>query len=216
MKDQEQQAQDDLQDTNKNVNDNPSSDLNQNSDESGQEYSFSLKIPRERVAVLIGKNGSEKREIESLAKIRLNINSEEGDVEIFTKDPVQLFTAKEIVKAIGRGFNPKIALQLLKQDYSFEQIVITDYVKHKNHVVRVRARLIGKEGKARTTIENLTDTNISVYGKTVSIIGRIDYVSVAKHALISLIQGSPHSNVYRYLEKRRREFREMELKEPGF
>ena len=213
MKNIEPNAQDDPQITDNDTDNENNYDFLVNDN---QEYTFSVKIPRERIAVLIGKNGSEKREIESLANIRLNINSDEGEVDIYSKDPIGLFTAKEIVKAVGRGFNPKIALQLLKQDYSFEQIVITDYVKHKNHVIRIRARLIGKEGKARTTIENLTETNISVYGKTVCIIGRIEYVSVAKHALISLIQGSPHANVYKYLEKRRREFREMELKEPGF
>jgi len=198
MKDQEPNAQNDLPEF------------------EDQEYSYNVKIPKERIAVLIGKKGIEKAKIESIANLKLNIDSEDGDVEILTKDPIQLFTAKEIIKAIGRGFNPEIALQLLKQDYSFEQIIITDYVKHKNHVIRVRGRLIGKDGKSRETIENLTDTNISVYGKTVCIIGRIEYVSLAKNALISLIQGSPHANVYKFLERRRREYKEAEMKEPGF
>ncbi len=174
-------------------------------------YTFSLKIPKERIAVLIGKQGQGKTELEQQTKTKLNIDSEEGDVEIFSRDPIALFTAKEIIRAIGRGFNPLVALQLLKQDYIYEQIQLNDYFKSKNHFIRVRGRLIGKDGKSRETIELLTETHISVYGKTVAVIGRVEQVSMAKQAILSLIQGSPHANVYKWLERRSKEFREAEL-----
>ncbi|MFW6450447.1 MAG: hypothetical protein ACOCZ6_05320 [Nanoarchaeota archaeon] len=71
------------------------------------------------------------------------------------------------------------------------------------------------------TIENLTETNISVYGKSVGVVGRYDHVDIARRALDSLLMGSPHSHVYKWLEKKRRELkskelsREFEVKEDG-
>ena len=87
-----------------------------------------LKIPRERIAVLIGKEGAIKREIEESTKTRLDIDSKEGDVFISGPDGLGIYTAKEIVTAIGRGFNPEIAMLLLKVDYSFENLNLQEYM----------------------------------------------------------------------------------------
>ncbi|MBI2650531.1 RNA-processing protein, partial [Candidatus Woesearchaeota archaeon] len=73
------------------------------------EYSYELKVPRNRVAVIIGKEGSIKKEIEESTKTKLNIDSKEGDIFVSGEDALGLYTAKEIIKAISRGFNPNIA-----------------------------------------------------------------------------------------------------------
>jgi ribosomal RNA assembly protein len=109
-----------------------------------------------------------------------------------------------VIKAIGRGFNPDIAFLILKQDYVFELINMNDFAKTKNDSVRLKGRVIGSEGKSRNTIEELTETNISVYGKTIGIIGLQENVASARKAIESLLSGSPHSNVFRFLEKNRR------------
>jgi len=162
-----------------------------------------LKIPKERIACLIGLKGKDKREIEEKTKTRIEINSEEGDV-IINGDSVNCYDCREIVKAIGRGFNPKIALMLLDEDYYFELISMEEYTrKSKNDLARVKARLIGAKGKARRMIERMTNTYLSVYGKTVGIIGLQEDVILAKQAIISLLQGSKHGNVYAYIEKQK-------------
>ena len=84
------------------------------------EYLYDTKIPKERIAVLIGKDGITKKHIESATKIKLKIDSKEGDVFLEGEDALGLYSAREVVKAIGRGFNPEIALLLLKQDYMFD------------------------------------------------------------------------------------------------
>ncbi|MFW5902419.1 MAG: KH domain-containing protein, partial [archaeon] len=66
---------------------------------------------------------------------------------------------------------------------------------------RVKSRIIGKEGKTRNTLEKLSKTHISIKGKTVSIIGEIDRINLAKRGLLKLIQGTPHSAVYKELEE---------------
>jgi ribosomal RNA assembly protein len=59
-------------------------------------------------------------------------------------------------------------------------------------------------------MESLTNTFISVYGKTVGIVGRAEDVVVSKKAVESLLLGSPHANVYKLLEKNRRSVKEKE------
>jgi ribosomal RNA assembly protein len=170
------------------------------------EFTYEIKIPKERVAVLIGKKGETKNRIETTAGVSLTIDSREGDVEVKGEDALQLYVTRDIIRAIGRGFNPEIALLLLKQDYVFEVIDISTFVKE-SHMLRVKGRLIGKEGKARKVIEELTQTSMSVYGKSVAIIGESENVGMCKRAVESLLQGAPHAVVYKWLEKRRKEMR---------
>ena len=177
------------------------------------EYSYELKVPRNRVAVIIGKEGSIKKEIEESTKTKLNIDSKEGDVFVSGEDALGLYTAKEIIKAIGRGFNPSIARLLLKPDYLFEVVDLSEFVKSKEAMLRLKGRVIGREGKSRKLIEELTETNISVFGKTISIIGLPEGAASAKQAVESLLRGSTHANVYKWLEKRRRELKRRAIME---
>ena len=171
--------------------------------ETMEEFQYELKLPKDRIAVLIGKKGKIKKEIEEQTKTQMTVDSNGGDVFIRGKDAITLYVAKEIVGAIGRGFNPDVAQHLLKQDYCCEIIRMDDFVKSKNSQLRLKGRVIGKEGKARRNIENLTDTNICVYGKTIGIIGETSSVANARRAIESLLQGSPHSNVFRWLERQK-------------
>lgn len=174
------------------------------------EYASEIKIPKERVAVLIGKSGETKKEIEEYAQAKLEIDSKEGDVKITGNDSLNMYAAKEVIRAIGRGFNPEIAKLLFKQDHALEIIPLLDYVKHKGHFERIKGRVIGANGKSRETIENLTGAYISVYGKTITILGRAEDLIIAKKAVESLLLGSPHANVYKWLEKNKRIQKEKE------
>lgn len=169
-----------------------------------EEFSYELKIPKERIAVLIGKDGAIKTELEAQTESTIDVDSKEGDVKITSSNSVNLYILKDIIKAVGRGFNPEIAMSLLKPDYVLELLALADYVKSPNQMLRLKGRVIGKGGKARETLEEFTETSISVYGKTVAIIGFCDHVAVCKKAIESLLSGSPHSSVYKWLEKHRK------------
>ncbi len=75
----------------------------------------------------------------------------------------------------------------------------------------MKGRIIGKGGKTRRIIEELTDAEISVYGHTVSIIGNFNQTNVAGEAILMLIKGSQHSTVYRFLQKKRQELKRKKL-----
>jgi len=176
------------------------------------EYNYELKLPKERIAVLIGKNGEVKKRIEEETRTKVKVDSKEGDISIKGEDALNLFTAREVITAIGRGFNPEIAELLLKGDYGLEIINITEFTgKSKSTMMRLKGRVIGKEGKSRKTIEELTECYITIYGKTIGIIGRPEDLANTRRAVESLLQGSPHANVYKWLEKRRRESKKREI-----
>ena len=165
-----------------------------------------IKVPKERVGVLIGVAGAVKKEIERKMDVDLHIDSDEGDVTITGENSLKVYEASSVVKAIGRGFNPRLAALLYSEDYMLDIMVIQDFIgRSKKHLMRIKGRIIGKEGKARKLIEAATETHISVYGKTIGIIGKVEQVAVARQALEMLLEGSPHGNVFKWLEHKKRE-----------
>ena len=170
-----------------------------------------VRIPMDRIAVLVGPKGEVKRYIEQRAGVELEIDSSDGSVVVKqegAEDPFIAMRAADIVKAIGRGFSPEHAFSLLRDDYYFYLMDITDYVgKKPNHVRRMRARLIGTDGKSRRVLENLSECYISVYGNTVGIIGDEWGTDVGRRAVDMILTGSEHRTVYAYVEKMRRKRR---------
>ncbi|WP_297458543.1 KH domain-containing protein [Thermococcus sp.] len=176
----------------------------------GEQEEF-LRIPRERVGVVIGKNGQTKKEIEERTKTRIEIDSETGEVFITstekTDDPLAVWKARDVVMAIGRGFSPERAFRLFNEGETLEVVNLTDIIigNDKNALPRVRGRIIGRKGRTREIIEEMSGADVSVYGKTVAIIGNPLQVEVAKTAIEKLAKGSPHGVVYKYLERRKKE-----------
>ena len=172
---------------------------------------YQIKIPKDRIAVLIGTKGKTKAEIEERMQASIHVDSKEGDVRVTGEDAVKLYGAQSIIKAIARGFNPKIALRLEKQDWALEIIDLNDWHEKKNHQERMKGRVIGKGGKSREIIEELTGASVSVYGKTVGVLGPVETVGIAKQAVDMLLEGANHSTVFSYLEKKRREAKRAEI-----
>ncbi len=171
------------------------------------EFRYEIKIPKIRIAVLIGRKGTVKKRLEEETNTKIIVDSKEGEVFVKGKDAVSLYNTNQMITAIGRGFNPEIAELLLKNDYCFELISLNSYTKERKDLLRIKGRLIGTKGKCRKTIEQLTDCHISIYGKTIGIIGLIENVNIARRAIEQLLKGSPHSHVYKWLEKKRGEIK---------
>ena len=171
-----------------------------------------LKIPRDRVGVLIGPKGKAKKRIEAFFGVTLTVDSESGSVEIVlnpdTKDVSVIFTVQNVVKAIGRGFSPRRTEILANEDFDLHIIDLSDYVgDSKNAQARVKGRIIGKDGRSRALLEELTETHISVYGDTVAIIGSVEGLSVAWEAIMKLIKGAFHKTVWNFLYAYRRKMK---------
>jgi len=176
-----------------------------------------VRIPKERVGVLIGPEGVTKKNIENKMGIDLQVDSEAGGVTITLKenspDPSMIFRARDVVTAIGRGFSPEHAFRLIRDEDAMLDIIDlrTVFGKSESDIRRIQGRIIGMNGKTRRIIEELTDANIAVFGHTVSIIGMVDQAEVAREAIQMLVRGSLHSTVYRFLHRRRRELKKKML-----
>ncbi len=176
-----------------------------------------VRIPKERVGVLIGPEGKVKHDIEERLLVKLEIESEGGGVEIIlaenNTDPSVLFRAKDVVTAIGRGFSPDEAFRLIRnEDAVFDFIDLRAvFGRSDSDIRRVKSRIIGMNGKTRRTIEELTEADAVVYGHTVGFIGTFEQVDAARNAVQMIIQGSEHHTVYAFLQKKRRELKKQQL-----
>ena len=167
-----------------------------------------IRIPTDRIGALIGKSGQIKSKIEKKCSVKLEIDSETGETLIRGTgkiEDIQPFKAMEIVSAIGRGFSPENAMRLLKGENTLHVIDLREFVgKSPTQIERVKGRIIGESGKARINMEHLSGSYISVYGRTVSIIGSPSQLKLAVNAIASLSSGSMHGTVYGKLEAARK------------
>lgn len=173
-----------------------------------------VRMPKERVAILIGPKGQTKHHIEEFSKVKISVDSKSGDVSISSEaeGDFKSLIARDVVKAIARGFSPQTAMRLFNEDNYLELLDIRDYAgKNSKHVRRIRARIIGSEGKTRRIIEEMSGADMCIYGNTIGLIGDVYSLDAAKRAAQMILEGSEHSAVYRFLEGRRREMKFMEM-----
>jgi ribosomal RNA assembly protein len=172
-----------------------------------------VKIPLERVKVLLGDKGSTRERIEKKCNVELSVEKE-GDVEI-SGEATDVFFAKDVVKAIGRGFAPGDALRLAGQDYNLHIIQLKELAASERAMTRLKGRVIGRNGRIKGDIEAATQSAISVYGNTISVISGIDTMPYAREAIGMLLEGATHTALQTFLSKARREILETRLRGAG-
>jgi len=170
------------------------------------ETKVSATIPLERVGVVIGRKGETKKKIEEAFSSRLLIQSETGVIDIVPRadssDPTTILRARDIVLAIGRGFSPERAMKLVDDDIVLDVIDLREMLgKNEREIARLKGRVIGRDGKIRRLIEEMTNAKISVYGHTISTLGDYETVTAAREAIELLLKGKQHSTVYKLLRK---------------
>ena len=172
------------------------------------------RVPKDRIAVLIGAGGSTAKSLRNSAGCKeLNIDSVTGEVEVYwgevgSYDPIKAMKLPNVIKAIGRGMAPKAALRLFDDQHFFEMVDLRDHVgKRSNQQRRIRARIIGSEGKIRKMIEHHTGAEISIYKSTVVLVGEGYGLSSARQAIEMLASGSEHGTVLKFLERERKKMR---------
>jgi len=151
-------------------------------------------VPQDRVKVI--KDRATREAIKN--KLRVKLSFEENSVEI-EGEGLDLFQAKNIVKAIGRGFSPEKAFRLFNEDESLEIIELSGFNDKKIKVVK--SRLIGRKGKTRRLIEECSGCSVSIYGKTVSLIGNYEQIKIAREAVDMILRGSKLTKVFGMLQK---------------
>ena len=180
-----------------------------------------MKVGKKRIAVLIGRNGETKKNIEDTLGVELIIDSKTGDCEIKPNlnnqnyNPLNIFTANKIVTAINRGFNPTKAMSLLNETFDLEVFNLYNILgRSEKRIKRIKGRVIGRNGEMRKAIERYSECFLSVFGKTIAIIAEYDNLQIARRAVNMLLSGMPHHTVLKFLEskyneKKKEEFREL-------
>ncbi len=167
-----------------------------------------VKVHKDRMGALIGKGGKVKDKIEKSCGVKLEIDSDYGDVTIRNAgNPEEMlpFKAVEIVTAIGKGFSPQRANRLLDVEVMLHVKDLKDYSgKSSNALERIKGRIIGVNGKARKIMEELSGAYISIYGHSVAMIGMPGEVRLANEAVTMLARGSMHKSVYNMLQEEKR------------
>jgi len=183
-------------------------------------FEKTVRIPAARVAVLIGRRGRTKAAIEKRCSVSVDVDSSDGIVTVKRGDGMEgpggaggggagdalgPFKAAEIVSAIGRGFAPDRAMSLLDEGRSLHVVDLREFAgRSPSQIGRIKGRIIGERGRARRSMESLTGASISVYGRTVAVIGTAASLRLAVEAITSLSSGSMHGAVYGRLEAARR------------
>lgn len=168
-----------------------------------------IEVPEERIGVIVGKDGEVKKKIEEKCGCSLQFHG--NLVSIDFEDNLSFIKAKNVILAISRGFSPEIALRLLDDEsLVFESIDLSQIVSE-SAMKRVMGRIIGKEGKMRKQIEDTLNVHMRIQDKYISIIGDYESVSIVREAINMLIEGSQHSTVLKFIEKRRRDIQSRSL-----
>ncbi len=167
-----------------------------------------VKIAASRIGVLIGKGGATKKDLETRTQTTITIDSKEGLVKVEASDEnaVTLLRAVEVINAINRGFSPERSFEMIEdEDLILDVIDLGGLAEGPRQLDRLRGRIIGKDGRAREQIEDMTDVEISVFGKTVALIGYPEQLRTARAAIEMLIEGIPHENVFAFLDRKKKE-----------
>ena len=170
-----------------------------------------MKLPKDRIGVLIGKDGAIKKRVEEATKCRIDINPKTETVKIECEDAIGFLKAKDIVNAIAAGFNAETALKLLDGEFTILEVIDLSNFIPPSAMQRIKGRIIGKEGKMRKMIEEMLVVDVSIHDKTVAIIGEPENVNAAREAIMMLIDGAQHSTVQRFLERKRRDIKMRSL-----
>jgi ribosomal RNA assembly protein len=145
----------------------------------------------------IGKVLQNKKKLESELEIKI---TNQGKNLFVDGDTDKEFTAIQLMEAINLGFSIEKALLLKDENIILQTIHIKDITK-RHDLERVRARIIGTQGKTLKTLDTLTNCEFSLQDNQIGIIGDTEDIEEAIQAVTSLIQGSKQANVYAHAEK---------------
>ena len=148
-------------------------------------------VPADRVGVL---TQTVRDEIKN--KIGVTVSADANMVEL-DGEGIELQTATNIIKAVGRGFAPERAFRLFDDDQMLEMIDLGSFSEAR--AATIRSRVIGSKGRMRERIEEASGAAVSVYGKTIAIIGAWKQIQTAKTAIEMLVNGAMHSSVEKFL-----------------
>lgn len=140
-----------------------------------------------------------KKKLEKILNVKITNVGKEVSVDGPGEDE---YFALKVIDALNLGFSFSDAISIKQHELEFDVINIKDYARRGN-LEKIRGRVIGKNGKALGAISELTKCSLEIKGNEIGIIGDPERIKFAIDAVIQIVQGSKHANVYKGLEKRK-------------
>lgn len=143
--------------------------------------------------------------IVEIGKIQIRMNARKKLIELrtceYTEDPSYLERSAQFVQAINVGFPVEDALAILKfGDVFLDKFDISEVKTLKNlHVERAIGRIIGREGKTKSAIEDFSRSRFLIRDQSVHLLGSIENTRIAKDAICRLIMGSQPGSIFNRL-----------------
>lgn len=157
-----------------------------------------------------------KEVFEKSYSVKISINKKDSLVYLNATDitiPYKFMKAKQAIEALSLGFSLDDILMLSDDNIFFERIDLTEIYRNRRDLKRIKARIIGSEGKIKLLIEEITGAKIAIGEKEVGIIGDYEQVKTAREAIELIIEGKSHRTLNNFLrmESRKLKRRRLEL-----
>ncbi len=119
-------------------------------------------------------------------------------------DALEEYNARTVMQAFARGFDLNTSCLLLGDDCYFESVDMKGLLKKSERVKRIKARVIGREGKTKEYVQEVSGAHVCIYGDTVSFIGTLGQIKTARAAMDTLLEGGTHNKAYIMMQKEKK------------
>ncbi|KAG0439027.1 Pre-rRNA-processing protein PNO1 [Dictyocoela muelleri] len=133
----------------------------------------------------------------NISGLQVRMNLQAPSIDLRSIDCLALERGRIFINAILKGFSPIDCVSALKDDdTSVVSFRISDVKKlPRNGLERAIGRIIGTDGKMKSTIENTTRCKLIVFDDEISILGTPDNTKMARDAVCRLIMGSKPNSI---------------------
>jgi len=136
-------------------------------------------------------------ELENLLKERnIKYNRNKNKIIIYYEDFYFLYKFDKFIKGLKAGFDIKKLLNILDNDWDILEIDLKQVFEKKiNHIIRIKGRIIGEEGKVLEELRKRTNADIIIKDKYIYILGDSISLQSAYEGIKRIIKGE---NIVQY------------------